>query len=561
MKQLKKLHQRYKLPLFEKRTKVKILVLTLLFIGCFFRLYNLNWDYGFTFHPDERNIAGAVARVNFFENLDPGFFAYGGASIYLYKITGEYVNFVTNSPIWTMDWGSINIIGRHYSALFSCISLPFIFFLARKIFSKNTAYIASVLFAFFPSSIQNAHYSTTESALTLLIILITLLSIKIYEEKKLLDFILCGLTIGVAFATKTSAFTFLTPFFVAVLLLILENRKKFFYIITNAALALGYALVAFLILSPFTLLNWIKFMESMNYEYGVVRGTLDVVYTLQFTNTPIFLYQLSNLVWQMGPTALLLFPALLALILSFTKKTYPKYLIFLSFPFFYFLSIGTWHTKFIRYMIPLLPFFAIMVSYLLYDFLHKFPRLRRFLVVAFVTITFLWAFAFFQIYVQPQTRIKASEWIFQNIPSGSKIKSEHWDDGLPVPLPSYDTSIYDRTELTIYEPDNEEKIEYYGRELSQTDYIIINSRRLYGTLMRLTERYPVTSNYYSKLFDGSLGYEKVAEFSSYPQLFGLTINDDGSEETFQVYDHPKVLIFKNVEKLTSDEIKKILKDI
>lgn len=559
MRLQKKFHHKLKFLSLEKINKLKLLILILLFLGCFFRLYNLNWDYGFTFHPDERNIAAAVSRINFFENLDPGFFAYGGSSIYLYKVTGEYLNFISNSPNWTLDWGLINVIGRHYSALFSCISIPFVFFLARKLFSKKTAYLASVLFAFFPSSIQNAHYATTESALTLLILIITLLSIKIYEEKRLLHFILCGLVIGIAFATKTSAFTFVSPFFTVVLLLILENRKRFFYIFANSLLALGYALVAFLSLSPFTLLNWIKFMESMNYEYGVVRGTLDVVYTLQFTNTPIFLYQLSNLIWQMGPTAILLIPALLAIILSFTKKNYARYLIFLSFPVLYFISIGTWHTKFIRYMIPLLPFFAIMISYLLYDFIAKFPKIRWILVIAFTTVTFLWAFAFTQVYRQPQTRIKASEWIFENIPSGSKIKTEHWDDGLPVPLPNQNTAIYDRTELTIYEPDNEEKLEYYGRELSQTDYIIINSRRLYGTLIRLTDKYPLTSKYYTKLFGGSLGYEKVAEFTSYPNLFGFTINDDLSEETFQVYDHPKVMIFKNVKKLTNEEIIERLK--
>lgn len=558
MKQLKNLHKHLNYPLSKRPTKIKLLVLTLLFIGCFFRFYNLNWDFGFSFHPDERNIAGAVGRIDFFENLDPGFFAYGGASIYLYKITGEYLNLTTGMSDWTLNWGSINIVGRYYSALFSCLTIPFVFFLARKILSKNGAYLAAILFAFFPSSIQNAHYSTTESALTLLIVLISLLSIKIYEEKKISLFILCGLTIGVAFATKTSAFTFLSPFLIAVFLLILQNKKRIIYISTNTILALGYALVVFLALSPFTLLNWIKFIESMNYEYGVVRGTLDVVYTLQFTNTPIFLYQLTHLIWQMGPTVLLLFPALITLTLSFNRKNYPFFVIFLTFPFFYFLSIGTWHTKFIRYMIPLLPFFAILSSFVLYDFLHKHPKLRLFFVVSFTTLTFLWALAFFQIYMKPQTRIAASEWIFENVPPGSKIKTEHWDDGLPVPLPGYDINMYQRSDLTIYEPDNAEKLEYYGRELSQTDYIIINSRRLYGTLMRLTDRYPLTSRYYERLFDGSLGYIKVAEFSSYPHLFGLMINDDNSEETFQVYDHPKVLVFKNVQKKTAEEIKAIL---
>lgn len=90
--------------------------------------------------------------------------------------------------------------------------------------------------------------------------------------------------------------------------------------------------------------------------------------------------------------------------------------------------------------------------------------------------------------------------------------------------------------------------------LSNTDYIIFNSRRLYGTLIRLTNQYPLTSRYYKLLFDEKLGYKIVGTFSSYPQLFGIQINDDESEETFQVYDHPKVIIFKNVKRYSQPQL-------
>jgi len=79
-----------------------------------------------------------------------------------------------------------------------------------------------------------------------------------------------------------------------------------------------------------------------------------------------------------------------------------------------------------------------------------------------------------------------------------------------------------------------------------------------GDLINLPEKYPITSRYYQLLFGGQLGYQKVAQFTSYPSLFGIKINDDKSEETFQVYDHPKVMIFKNKKKLNRNEIKNIL---
>ena len=64
-----------------------------------------------------------------------------------------------------------------------------------------------------------------------------------------------------------------------------------------------------------------------------------------------------------------------------------------------------------------------------------------------------------------------------------------------------------------------------GDQLDQADYIILSSNRLYGSIPRLPTRYPMTVRYYKALFDGSLGFKKVADIHSYPSLFGLEIPD------------------------------------
>jgi hypothetical protein len=110
----------------------------------------------------------------------------------------------------------------------------------------------------------------------------------------------------------------------------------------------------------------------------------------------------------------------------------------------------------------------------------------------------------------------------------------------------------------MYDTDDAAKVQYLSTNLSSANYIIFNSRRLYGTLINLTDKYPITSKYYKLLFAGKLGYQQVAQFSSYPSLFSLQINDDASEETFQVYDHPKVIIFKNVANFNMQQLTRIL---
>lgn len=118
--------------------------------------------------------------------------------------------------------------------------------------------------------------------------------------------------------------------------------------------------------------------------------------------------------------------------------------------------------------------------------------------------------------------------------------------------------------LQVYWDDNADKLARFAETLDQTDYILIPTNHQYAQITRLPERYPLTTVYYRALlgcpperdiiecyreaepgmFHGSLGFELVKTFTSYPALGPLVINDQAAEEAFTFYDHPKVLIFK-----------------
>jgi len=535
-----------------KFLKGKFTVYCLLFTACcfgiFLRFYNLNWDQGHFFHPDERNIAAAVSRIHFFDQLNPKFFAYGSFPIYLYRMIGEAISEITHNNQWVYDWGKINLISRGSAAFFSSLTIILVYLIAQKIWNKKVGLIAALFTSFTVSLIQTAHYGVTESLLVFWLMLILLLSLQLLEKQRLKDYLKIGLIIGLATATKVSAISFAIIPLMSHLVISIQNRKRFKYLnyqgkLVSLALIL---LVTFVFFSPYTFIDRVKFLESMNYESGVATGSLKVVYVLQFEKTFPYLYQLKNLIWQIGPVVLLGYLSFLFLIPMAIKKKEKKLLTFLSFPLVYFLYVGSWHTKFIRYVVPLIPFFIISASWLILEIKKKWKFWGTITMFLALSSSLFWSLAFFSIYTKESTRITASRWIYQNIPKGAKILTEHWDDGLPVDYSGNHPDWYEIEQLTIYEPDNEQKMAYYTQKLSQAEYIIINSRRLYGTLMYLPEKYPVTSRYYRLLFSGQLGYRKIAEFTSYPSIFGFEINDDSSEETFQVYDHPKVIIFKKI---------------
>ncbi len=539
------------------KSEVVLLILITIIAGIF-RFYNLNWDQKSYFHPDERNIANAVTKIHFFDALDPQFFAYGGLTIYLDRATGELINLLTHETIWTSDWGNIDMIGRSWSAFFSTLSILPLFFLVKRLFDKRTALFSIILYAFTVTLIQSAHFGTTESILALFSVLVVFWSTEVLEKPTKKNFLILGALCGLAAAAKISAASLLI-FPVIVLGGVAGGRHRPLLQLVAFAALFGLAtLIVFTVFSPYTFLSWDKFLESIKYESGVATGRLPVVYTLQFKGTPAYLFQMKNLLWQMGPAAFVSLIGAILLLKRLWREKELKIVLILTFPLLYFAYVGSWYTKFIRYMVPIVPFLVIFAGVALSEGVKRFKTWGMAATGLVILLTAAWAIAFFSIYTRPQTKILATEWIYQNIPSGNLILQEQWDDGLPVPLDGFDPKLYRIYQLAIYDPDGPLKADYYANWLSQGNFLVISSRRLYGTLTHLQDQYPLTSFYYYLLFSGKLGYKKVAEFSSYPNLGPWTINDDSSEETFQVFDHPKVMIFKNTRHLTPAQIHDIL---
>lgn len=248
----------------------------------------------------------------------------------------------------------------------------------------------------------------------------------------------------------------------------------------------------------------------------------------------------------------------------------------------YFLYQGTQWVKSVRYLLPVYPAFVLLAAWLLVRWVENcrsrrpiprsLPLASCFLLLA---LTFLWALAFTSVYRRPHTRIAASRWMFQNIPTNSVLATEHWDWAPPLRVDGKDpfgrmyrglSTSSDGT-LQLYHDDTPQKREDLLNWLDEADYIIIGSNRLYASIVRVPTRYPLTIAYYRALFSGELGFELAADFTSYPALGPFQFLDTEepfpvpeapyryraaaiavplppAEEAFSVYDHPRVLIFR-----------------
>lgn len=205
-----------------------------------------------------------------------------------------------------------------------------------------------------------------------------------------------------------------------------------------------------------------------------------------------------------------------------------------------------------------------------------------------VLTTVLWGLALFGIYLRPHTRVAASRWIYASVPDGSVVANEHWDWGLPLRIDGRDAfregganPTFSQVTLELYNEDTPEKREQLLAWLDEVDYIFLASNRLYGSISRLPDRYPLTNAYYRALFAGELGFELDARFTSYMQLGPFVFPDQENpfplmaaayatqdhllavslppaEESFSVYDHPDCLIFRKTEAYTHDNAQALL---
>lgn len=568
-------------------TKKQWLAFTFLFfLALGLRVYGINWDGGFHLHPDERMLIMVAERIHFFNQLNPQFFNYGSLPIYLLKIVADLTK--------RANYQEMLIIGRCLSIIFDLFTIFLLYKIAFLLFkNKSIAFFSSFFYgiAFFP--IQNSHFFISDVFLTTFTTLFFLIFLKSISNILLTPNFLRGnfllkisIKTGVIFAAMMATkFTAAIFYPVAIVILFLawflfkkhflnsqiHSRINFLIYIFISHLS---SLISYFIFMPYAILDYKNFAKDISLQIQMNNNPYIFPYTLQYVNTLPYLYYLKNIFfWGMGPIistlSLLGFILFSQQLINLVNKKSPVsliYILFLFFYCFYFLIIGKSAVKFMRYMLPFYPFIAIMAGYGLYQIqkislklkvLKKVTRTlnlnEKFLTFSFAFLSFLWSLMFVNIYSYKHTRIAATEWVLKKIPRGSNLAIEHWDD----PIPIFGQEKYNFIELTLYDqPDDEKKWQILDNKLKRADYIIIASNRLYVPLQKLADCqkykfcYPKTASYYKKLFNEELGFKKIAEFAVYPGIkissLDVKINDQSADESFTVYDHPKIFIFKKL---------------
>jgi YYY domain-containing protein len=523
-------------------------LLALFVLALAIRIYGIDFDEGHFFHPDERAIASAVLRLSFHPlHLDPEFFAYGSFPFYVTKGTTALLSVVRP---WFGSYDGAVFTGRFLSALWGAATVLLLAVAAGRRYGEKAGLLSGFLLALSVLHIQNSHFATNDVPLTFLVLLALVLLARYAEEGRLRHLLLGGTVAGLAVATKVSAAPIVLPIAAAVFLRWRTDRAP------AKAIALFFAagvtaLVAFAAAQPYAFLDVRRFAHDVLEQSRMVRQAGSLPYTNQYIGTPKVLYELKETVlWGFGP--LLGLAALWGgLRLAGRFRRWSRFeIVSLAWAVPYLFVTVSFDVKFPRYLLPLYPLFALWAATALAKIRG---RLVRGLVVGG---TALWAAAFLSIYARPFTPVAASRWFYENVPEGKKVVTQHWDEGFPLPLPGRAPERYRVVDFGYYEPDTAGKIANLAREISTADWIVFPTKRIYGSVTRAPEKFPLTNAYLQLLFSGDLGFVLARDFTSRPSLPGISFPDELADESFSVYDHPKVLLFENRGHLPAEEIER-----
>jgi hypothetical protein len=560
-----------------------VLLLGILLVAAWLRFTGLDWGKNLYLHPDERFQTMVVTGIDwpssigqYFDsatsplnpyNRDFGSYIYGTFPLFMSKLLGS----ITGRDVY----GNAHLAGRAFSATCDLFTILLVYLVGRRLFDYRTGLLAAALGAATVLQIQSAHYFTSDSAVVVSCLAAFYFALRADATGRKWWHVATGVAVALAVASKINALPIALvlglPFFEACRRSGLRSTWRIrsdggvrpvvglcVAVITAVWIFRFTQPYAFLGPSPFSFRLDPRWTDDIRYWRDVQRGVGDSPPSMQWADRTPVLFALKNLVlWGMGP--LLGLTAVIALVsaglrLLRARRMPPGWqLILVGWPAFHLVYYGSGFVQTMRYLLPAYPFLVLLAAALLIQIVdvgrernwgsirlgHRATFPRGSIPAAVVLAgTLLYAIGFSGIYTRTTTREAASLWIYANIPAGSVIASEHWDDGIPMSLPGFDAQQYTGFQLELFYPDDQAKLDRLIPQLVTADYLVLTSNRLYATIPRIPERYPMTSEYYRMLFSGELGFDLVHTETSYPTYAGLDLNDDGAEEAFTVYDHP-----------------------
>ncbi len=364
--------------------------------------------------PDEDRLIAVALRVGF-SRPDPGYYIWPSLPFYLARPLLEAVRALAGPEAAPEALTSAWILSLRWSScLLGVLAVWLVFRLGAKLFSRETGLAAAAFYAFAFLPVREAHFALLDVALVVVLLLAFFPLASLAGRGARRDYLLSGLLIGLASATKYYGICLVFPLLAAHFS---SPRARWGKLFAGLAVLAG----TFLLCNPWILLRagafWKEvgegiFLSQFSRGFELVPGAAGMrggIYHLVF-----------SLRYGLGPPLEILALAGIFYALAASRRSVP-WRIVAAFVFSFYGVLAFQKSCFLRYTMPLIPFLALAGAELLVRFLRLVPGGKILLPLAVFLVALepgLRALEFDSfISSRPDSRLLAGEWLRREKPA------------------------------------------------------------------------------------------------------------------------------------------------
>lgn len=443
-----------------------------LLVALLLRLWGVDHGLPFVYNQDERSNFVQRAIGMFGHSYNPGYFVNPPAFTYLLHVVFALV-FGGRGGVgsaYATDPTAVFVVARTLSALLGVATVWLLYLVGRRLFGRREGLLAAALMAvgFLPVFYAHLAVNDVPALAPLTLALLGIAGILTRERK--LDWVLAGIGLGLACATKYTAAIVLLPLLVACL-----QRGSWRALVVT----LGIAALAFIVANPYAVVDFEHFSEGIRHQSSASGDDAGKLGLTQHSGIPYYLWTLT---WGLGWVPTLLAGVGAGLLVRLRR---PLALLLIPAPLLFIIFMGLQDRYFGRWLLPIFPFICLlaafggvwMIEWLVARYGRR-PLITAVVIVALLGQGLVYSLHDDLVLGREDTRGLTRAWMVRNIPEGSKVVIEpvvpdQWVEDLERALtPGGRRSrwVKLRTSRTTIDPDGTPRRGGIGRSVTVEEY-------------------------------------------------------------------------------------------
>ena len=392
-----------------------------LFLGALaLRAVGLKTGLPYVYNADENNHFVPHAIGMFGHSLNPDYLVNPPAFTYLVHALYALrwgTDPATVGNAYATDPTTAFVIARAAAATLGAAAVAFTAIAAARLFQdRRVGIVAGALLAVAYLAVHYSHFALNDAP-TLAPLSLALIGVAgIHRTGRLREYVLAGLALGVAIATKYTAGILVVTILAAALTSPVVHAR-----VRNLLIAAALVCAGFAIANPYALLDHHAFIQGLKTQTDTASG--DAGGKLGLANTSGWLYYAGTSTWGFG-----WLPSLAALggAVGLLVRQRKLAAILLPAPLLLFVYLGNQSRFFSRWMLPIYPLLAILAAWALVTLLS---RIRvRWALAAGAALLCLQGLVFSVhddlVLARADTRQLARNWLVAHVPAGTKLVVE-----------------------------------------------------------------------------------------------------------------------------------------